>query len=193
MALCTQIRHTVTDFAWNLTLTSKHLSVKPQKIHCIMQVYLYICIRDTFNKQKYSRWEMETTKRSALKKSAFHPDAVTFCCWFNLHILQLGQQVTFFHTHLAAYSELMLQHHLPLKFILEYFVHNSLHSKQYQSSDKTKSTHDDESLWRFLKMSTKTFNNSTIYHHLHLQTPATCTACFQLVFKLFNLTINDSC
>lgn len=31
-----------------------------------MQVYLYICIQDTVNKQEYSKWEMEATKQNAL-------------------------------------------------------------------------------------------------------------------------------
>lgn len=99
----------------------------------------------------------------------------------------------------------MLQHHLPLKFILEYFVPNSLHSKQYQSSAKTKiiniidktkmikQKRADKSRSEWLKMPTETSNDSTTYHLLYLKALTTCTACFQLAFKLLNLTINDNC
>lgn len=51
----------------------------------------------------------------------------------------------------------MLRHHLPLKFILEYFVPNSLHSKQYQSSDKTKINMCWQISLRMVENANKTF------------------------------------
>lgn len=86
----------------------------------------------------------------------------------------------------------MLRQGFPHKFTLEYLVHNSLQSKQYQSSIKTKPTYSDKYFSKGLKTQKKVFNNNAIDHHQHLKI-LRCATGLQLAFKPFNHTISDSC
>lgn len=84
----------------------------------------------------------------------------------------------------------MLWQPFPCKFTLEYFVQNSVQSKQYQSSVKTKPTHADKYFSKGLKNAEKkNSNDNTIDHHQHLKI-FTCAT--DLPLKPFNHTINDS-
>lgn len=86
----------------------------------------------------------------------------------------------------------MLRQRFPRKFTLEYLVRNSLQSKQYQSSIKTKPTYADKYLSKGLKTQKKVFNDNAIDHHQNLKI-FTCATGLQLAFKPLNHTISDSC